>query len=425
MSEHDQRTPEESASAIDELWVRLTPYQARLGKERDLTLSWLRALASDPGRPTLHQEVLTAFEGFSDVAVVLAGLAALNAAAERRPFDAPPRENGPAATAAKVARAALDALPPSAVTDPDIAGYLWINLANALRRLGPEQDAAAQEAYTEALGLAPDRGWWWFDLGVCHKWRGRFEAALTCSLKARARLGDLRPVLWNAALAATAMGDGDMAGGFWRDLGFDVKLTEKSALPIVEGSPKLRVRSPARPTGTGFDANEDKELFESLWVAPISPGHGVVQSAAFLDCPIDYGDTVLWDGAPVLREPRTFGVLEVLRRGEELKLPFVAILRPEDVELFTTFADGVQVFAQAVGTSVDGQALHYGKLILPKGVSPALVGAGLEQAHKSREFRVAIPKLYELGSDSARAGKEHQMWRSIERIAENRGYRKA
>ena len=71
--------------------------------------------------------------------------------------------------------------------------------------------------------------------------------------------------------------------------------------------------------------------FELVWVAPLSPCHGVVQSATFREAPIDYGDVVLWDGAPVsvLKTPEgpvpRFPLLEILRRGDEERMRFVAL----------------------------------------------------------------------------------------------------
>jgi len=72
-------------------------------------------------------------------------------------------------------------------------------------------------------------------------------------------------------------------------------------MPLVPGLPPMQVRVLAKGPGTGPNATvpDSSVSFELVWVAPLSPCHGVVQSATFREAPIDYGDVVLWDGAPV------------------------------------------------------------------------------------------------------------------------------
>ena len=44
--------------------------------------------------------------------------------------------------------------------------------------MGPDHDADALQAYQLALAIDDANGWWWFQLGLLHKWRGRFREAL-------------------------------------------------------------------------------------------------------------------------------------------------------------------------------------------------------------------------------------------------------
>ncbi len=403
---------------LDRVWGLLEPHAASLGDDPELALAWLRALEHAPSRPTLQDEVRRAVGGGEDPRRVVAACAALNAAAQLRPLDLPPLPEGPAAQAARLAEQAL-------ARDPSgpLAGYLWINRANALRALGPEEDGRAQRAYAEALAR-DDRGWWHFDLAVLHKWRGRWEASLQASLAARERLGAVRPVCWNIALAATALGDGGRALEAWRALGFDPRLGEGSGLPFVEGIPPFQVRVPSRPSGFGLGEPEG-EQFELVWVQPISPCHGVLASPTFGDAPVDYGDVVLWDGAPVLFDPPCFPLLEILRRGDERRLRFLALASAGEVEEVAGALGelGVQAFAHPRGRAIEGQQLIVGKLVAAATLDLSELRRRFEAALDAADgARWAVPDLYELCGDTKRAGREHQRWRGLARAAVKRGF---
>lgn len=375
--------------------------------ELDATLKQLMALQEDPRHATLVDDVEQAL-AIDDPRVLIAACAALNARAALRPLDAPPENPVAQRVVELTARITLEG---------ELAAYLWINRANALRALGPDGDSEATDAYLHALSIV-DKGAWHFDLGVHHKWRGRFHACYESMLRARARLGETRPVLWNMAIAATGAGKGDLAAGAWRDLGLDVSLNEKSRLPILADIPPMQVRAPSRPTGRGFDP-PDNVGFEVVTVQPISPCHGVVSTPSFEDTPIDYGDIVMWDGAPVAES--CFPLLEILRRGDELRLPFVAIVQESVMNsLVDTLGHEVRVFVHPAGTEQAGERLVYGKLIAPSALSKKHLVSAWTEAVAKHGVRVAIPELYE-GVDTRRAGQEHQAWRGVERAAQKRG----
>lgn len=404
----------------------LAPHRARLATDDEVALLWLQALAREPSSPSLDEALREVLEPRADVSpeLVIAACAALNAAAARRPMDAPPRTDGPAARAEVLASAALAALgalegEPAPGLERELLGYLWINRANALRALGPTRDEEARESYARALELVPAKGAWWHDLGVLHKWRGRWQEAFDAFLRARARLGDQRGILWNAAIAATALGEGDVAAGLWRDLGLPVRLSEHG-MPVVEGVPAIQIRVPSVDAGYGVERGP-KEGFEVLSVTPLSPAHGVISSPSFRDAPVDYGDLVLWDGAPVATDPPVFPLLEILRPGDERRLRFVALVREGDVESLTLPA-GARVFAHPSGREVDGERLVYGKLVARADVALDALREAIEASTRTRRgFRVAMPALYELLGPAKRAGQEHQAWRAIERAAIKRG----
>lgn len=433
-------------------WAALEPHRAALATDAELAWLWLDLLGQSPSRSTLLAEARDVLSAFPhDPVLVIAACDALNRSAERFPMDTPPlRREGPAQLAAAAAATCLRALPESEQRRVETAGYLHINRANALRMAGPDRDAEAQSAFAEALAIDPDNGHWWFDLGVLHKWRGRFKEGLDCTLRARSRLGETKAVQWNIAICATALGEGDLAGGVWKALGMPVEL-QPSGMPLVSGLPPMQVRVLAKGPGTGPDAQvpDASVSFELVWVAPLSPCHGVVQSATFREAPIDYGDVVLWDGAPVsvLKTPDgpvpRFPLLEILRRGDEERLRFVALgddpghlaaveaalppyarmfVHREQVEVATPTTEQMLPVAVSAAQAHDEPGrLAYGKIVLPAGADLRGFRAAFEKAIARKGFAVAIPRLYELLGETKRAGQEHQAWRGVERKAIKRG----
>ena len=362
----------------------------------------------------------------------LSQIRTLIAQAETRPLDLPRlHDDGPDTEAAALARQGLQS------GEGDQAA-LWAALGNALRLGGPESDAEARDAFTRALALDPDQGQWWFDLGLLHKWRARYDDALECTRKAQALLGPERAVCWNIAIAATALGQGQTAVDAWRAVGLPAVLDPNTGMPWIKDMPPLRVRTIARRDATGAPSALPNTAvgFELLWVAPMSPCHGVVQSPSFADALVDYGDVLLWDGAPVAQHhdaqgsAPVFAVLEVLVRGDERRWPFIAVgdtPNPLD-RLAEHLPSGARVFvrnerAHTQCTACDqGQPLDthtapdtpiYGKLIIPRSVDAQRAVKALKEALPA----VAIPKAYETQNDSRRAGQEHQAWAGIERRA--------
>jgi tetratricopeptide (TPR) repeat protein len=426
----------------------LEPHRAQLGKDREITVAWLEALEACPTAPGVKDVAHQALDAFGqDATVVIAACAALLARANLRSPDEPPLAQGPAHVAAEAAERCLREA--SAQLAPEQRAYLWINRANALRAMGPSEDGAAQEAYRHALDLAPDRGAWWFDLGVLHKWRARFDQAFDCMLKARARLGDTRPVLWNLATAATALGQGDVAAKVWRDLGIPAEVSSTTGMPFVDGLPPAQLRVSTRGSGTGGSGVPDEVVgFELVWVAPLSPCHGVVQTPPFRQGLVDFGDVVLWDGAPVAvgddGTPR-FPLLARLRAGDERRWRFVALEQePGDVRrLGEALSGSVRVFLHhervewmcpqcASGDAMrrhehrpaEEHRIAYGTMVAPASLDLAAFRQAYEEAvRRGGRVAVALPGLYEALGDSKKAGQQHQAWRGIERTMEKRGLR--
>jgi hypothetical protein len=386
----------------------------------------------------------------TDPRAVLEVCAALIAEAEQHPADEPLRRRAPAERAADAAQRCLDSLSPEHRGETDIGGALYARRANALRLMGHDRDADARAAFDAALATAPDRAGWWYDLGLLHKHRGRWQEAYDASARARSLGGDTRPVLFNLAIAATALGRGDEAAACFGALGIDARVND-AGMPVVDGLPRVQVRVPARGSGhaSAGEAPDHGAVFEVVWVEPISPLHGVVASPTFRDAPVDFGDVVLWDAAPVAvtsiegRPVPRFPLLEILRRGDERRLRFVGLQQaPGEIDrLESALPSGCRVFVQAERvehvcvrcasgealtkhehTSPEEHRIVYGKIVAPSGVDLVSLRDAVERTARARgTWQLAVPELYEQLGDTQRAGQEHQAWRGIERVAMRKG----
>ncbi|MDB4975472.1 MAG: hypothetical protein JWN48_3813 [Myxococcaceae bacterium] len=413
-------------------------FQQDVGRSRDAALAFAELLSLDPS----YQEALPFAEkvvgGFeTDPGVIILLSAALLRVAELRPSDEPPFEKGPAHLAAGACQRCFESLSSADRMKPAVGGYLQVNLADALRMMGPEQDEDALKAYQLALTIDGTRGAWWFHLGLLHKWRGRFREGLEANQKAYARMGAQRPVLWNLAICATALGEGKLALEAWEKLGIRGELSSGN-MPYVPDMPPMQVRvaTLGEETGQGDPLPQQAVTFEVLWVQPLSPCHGVVQSPTARKASIDYGDVVLWDGAPVrmnrvqtaegqTREVPVFPLLWILRPGDERRLRFVGMQKTRG---------SVQALGDALGpdttlsvyeerSSRKGDAhLFYGKLLAPASRDLKEVRTLLEKGLRERVgLTLACPQLYELLGDTPQAGKAHQAWGGIEKSAEQQG----
>jgi len=443
----------EPTEDLESAWKALLQSQNRLDSDRKLAELAL-GLIQQMGNAPAQREVLRglAESWGTDWQLTLLAASLLIEQAGRRGMDEPTlTEDGPASWAARALQRSLDALGDAERKDADVAGHLYATLGNALRLCGPGRDDEAQEAFTRAIEIDPERGEWWYDAGLLDKWRGRFDEGYAANEQARMRMGPQRPVLWNLAICATALGKAEEAVEVWEEIGVPARLDRARDMPYVAGLPPmvLRVLSRTSPTD-GTASLPDKTVgFELVWTAPLSPCHGVVQSPTFGDAPIDYGDLVLWDGAPVAAHQVSaeeavpvFPLLEVLRPGDERRWAFVALERePEALEgLEQALPEGTRVFVQqervghhcpaceageahehqeagsatAAATATATAGLARGKVIVQRTQDLEAFRTAWEAATGVRALSVSLPALYEELGDSKRAGQEHQAWRGIE-----------
>jgi hypothetical protein len=423
-----------AAKTRDEAWAALAPLRASIPEDAALADTWVTLLAASPSRPGAMQDALSVLRHHgADASLTARALALLVAIADLVPFDEPRPSDDAASVAVDEARAAL-------VRFPD-APEMHAALGNALVRLGAAHDTEALAELESAIRAEP-RGEWLSDLGILHKRARRFRASSVAFEKARAKLGDVRPLLFHVALAAMATGENDRASEALRTLGFVVEGTLR---PFVPDLPETEIRLPTLGTGQeSFAVVPDHAAgFERAWIQPLSPVHGVVRTPTHREAIADFGDVVLVDPAPVAysadgskRRP-ILGVLGVLAPGDERRFRFLSLEQnegdtaaiggalPDDC---TFYLHGTRI-EQVCPRCAAGETLTkhdhlpaeehraaFGKLVVPASVDLALVRRALEKARAERPgVLFAIPGLYEALKDTASAGKQHKTWGVIER----------
>jgi hypothetical protein len=452
MRDDDERVREalRRATEADDretLWANLEPLRDRLAMDVDVARVWAEALRTSPARRTLLDEARVILERWpGDPMLVGAVCDALVRAGERRPIDEPPLEEGAAGLAASAADRAFAKLSEEERRDPDVGGRLLALRANALRLLGPRRYEEAVATLGRALALDPNRGEWHYDLALTHKHARDFALSLEASRRARAMLGDVRPLLWNLAIAATALGRGEEAAEAWRALGVPAE-AQRGQLPFVAGLEPVQVRLPTVGPGHTLASvvPDDAATFEVVWAQPLSPCHGVIRTPTFRDAIADFGDVVLWDGAPVLvvehegaRVPR-FPLLRVLKKGDERRFRFLALQqRPTDVvALARELPEGVVLYPHgerverlcprcAAGETLikhehlppEEHRVAFGKIVVPGELDLGAFARSLEEARrKTPGVLLAIPSLYEALGETKQAGMHHKRWGEIERTA--------
>jgi tetratricopeptide (TPR) repeat protein len=423
---------------VEGAWRELSPLEDRLEHDRPAALAWLDLLRLTPERARLQGDVSRLLRHWALDALVVTR--ACDALIRRAELSAP---DEPGADREALARAAVDAaqrcLSASTDSSDELRGFLQVSLGNAQRLCGEYEQALTN--LSAALAQQPDRGGWWFNLGLLHKARHEFREGLQVNRRARALLGQDKAVLWNLAICATALGDGPSAVEALRSLGHAAELSQ-SGMPFVPDLPPVTVRVATLGSGHGGSAIPERSVgFELLWVTPLSPCHGVVSSASYRDASTDYGDLVLWDGVPVgmsMHEGRPvprFPLLAVLRKGDEHRFRFVALQQsqdqvaslarelPADARLFihherieklcSRCASG-EFLAKHRHEPPEEHRLVYGKLIVPAASDLPSFRRELEGLlRRVPGVQLVVPQLLEQVGDTAAAGNAHRLWRAL------------
>jgi tetratricopeptide (TPR) repeat protein len=171
-------------------------------------------------------------------------------------------------------------------------------LSTAARLFGRQKDDLAERAYKRLIELDPDTAYRYYNYGLFLKTRGRFEEGVQANLTAAALSKKTSEATqWNLGICATGAGKGDVALKVWKDLGQHVEL---GRFGLPDGSyPACKVRLAERPLSARVAETDDPGQEETVWIERVSACHGIIRSVLYYDLGVNYGDVVMFDGAPI------------------------------------------------------------------------------------------------------------------------------
>lgn len=314
-------------------------------------------------------------------------------------------------------------------------------LATIARLLGRSWDRVAEACLRRLVDLDPDSWGPRYDLGLFLKTRGRFAEGQAANQEAWDRGGhEDDGVLWNLGICATGAGDGDKALELWKRIGQTI---ERGRHGLPEGRYSgTKVRLAQRPVAERGADQDDPGLEETVWIERLSPCHGVVRSALYQDeIGVDYGDLVLFDGAPVTyhtygdRTVPVFPHLATLFReeyriyhfiGEQANTGQLAALSSELAQDTVVYVHTEQLHPICSrcwedpgtdhGTHVpEERHVVRGKIAAPPSITPASLRASLDNLMlKHPGSKIHAPELSAQAGDSGRAATERRISEALE-----------
>lgn len=181
-------------------------------------------------------------------------------------------------------------------------------LATAARMVARQQDKLAEQSYRRLVELKPDDSSAHYNLGLFCKTRGRFLEGVAAN-QAAADLQDepSEACRWNLGICATGAGYGELALNVWKHIDQRLELG-RFGLPEANYATCM-VRLAQRPLAERTADSDEPGNEESIWIERLSPCHGIIRSVSYQDVGVNYGDVVLFDGAPITY--KTYGGREV------------------------------------------------------------------------------------------------------------------
>ncbi len=393
-------------------WAAMEHLRPELTTQPVVALAWLSVLRADPKGRARDADLAAILEAWpAEPIVVLLASSVLLARIDGRAADEAVPSDDPSHLVAAATRRCLERLPAEDQKDPEVAGRLGLQLGSALRYAGPQHDAEAEAVYKRVLALRPEEPWWQFDLALFYKNRGRFAEALPIFQDVQKRVGDEPPVLWNVAIAATALRLGDVALETWRKLGFD-GVVGADGLPRIQGLADVKVRLSTRELD-GTPAHPDEAgkpvRYEDVWVRPYSLVHGVVLNPPRPGLRAGYDDTILWDGQPLStfdhrgETIHLFPMLARLERGAARAFAFVADASTDVEALNDALPDSVWFYVRPVAPPLEGALIVEPESTVEE--ASRLVLAALAEA----KVRVALADLRAAVGDEAGAARDRAL----------------
>jgi tetratricopeptide (TPR) repeat protein len=178
-------------------------------------------------------------------------------------------------------------------------------------------DAGALACYHEAIRLRPDWATPWYNIGLLHKYNGQWRESLEANLQAIRLEPSSEGAIWNAGIAATALGEWAQARSAWKQYGIN----------IGEGDGPIDYPIGATPVRVACDGSP-----EVIWTRRIDPARAVIESVPLAASDRRYGDLLLHDGAP--NGYRKHGTREVAVLDE------LQVLKPSAYSTFEVVVEG-------------------------------------------------------------------------------------
>lgn len=422
-----------------EAWLAIGPLTAEVGSDLELARLWcaLAVFSSEPDDRMAEAaaEIIARHPGERQLLARAASVLVL--VAERRPFDEEPLADGPARIAADTLSTIIESLSPHECEDPTVARDLYSELAMALRLTGSQDDEAALEAMKHALRLDPENGLSWFRLGLIYKWRGRWRDGIEANERAL-ELGESEGVLWNLAICAMGAGEHELANSVMKELGMNGEVGQDGIFTGTFPGAQVRVSTLGEGVDPAAHVAGSAPDFENLWIERLSYVHGKIISASMYDLPVDDGDIVLFDGAPVgwrddgtTRTPR-FPLLQKIRAGAFRRYRFVARQPrggflidlneslPEEA-FFYVHDEQVNMLCHDCARS--GKVVHdhsasesflvSGKFVVPEQHLDSTLAETLDDLIGDSAL-VAIPQLFRDLGKPALAARDEERWRVVD-----------
>lgn len=171
-------------------------------------------------------------------------------------------------------------------------------LATAARMMARQHDDLVEMACRRLIELQPDNAGYHYNFGLFLKTRGRFREGMELN-QAAVRLASEphEAYAWNLGICATGVGEAAVALEVWKRLQNKLEI---GRFGLPDGRyPECKVRLARRPLAERAYDTDNPGSEESVWIERLSPCHGIIRSILYGDLGVDYGDVVLFDGAPI------------------------------------------------------------------------------------------------------------------------------
>ena len=161
-------------------------------------------------------------------------------------------------------------------------------------------DAAAVAVLREVVGRFPRAAWAWFDLGLRHKWAHEWDAARDCNQRALdlARRKKGEPAAWNLGIAATALGDWNLARTAWRVFGIEIAAGVGPINADLGPTPVRLNPEPQHPGQLPVVVDGAERETEVVWGRRLCPARVRIENVPHPGSGHRFGDVVLLDGTP-------------------------------------------------------------------------------------------------------------------------------